>query len=191
MRQIKVFVSIITLALSSVTHAGLGDPILAGSGGHVYLTFTGYEAAYTNTLALHSPITSGDIFVNKTSLPGAIYDLGYFPVGTPLVFSIRVHDTAQTYYSGAPSANPDNVAHAFLDFLPGEVVNVGFEDLWNGGDLDYNDLRFSVSNVRPSVVPEPSTFILMLAAFIAVGWTRRLSRYVRSTTARKPMQKGT
>lgn len=175
MRRIKVMVSIIMLSLSTVTHAGLTESVFVGSSGHVYLTFLGYEAAYTNTLALHSPVRSGNIFINKTSPAGAVYDLGYFPFGTPLVFSIYVHDTSQTYYSGTASNNPDNVAHAFVQFGPDDLADVGFEDLWNGGDRDYNDLRFSVSNIVPNAVPEPTTLVLLLGVVVALVASQFLS----------------
>jgi hypothetical protein len=40
---------------------------------------------------------------------------------------------------------------------------VGFEDLYGGGDLDYNDFMFSLTNVvdPPELVPEPSILMLL------------------------------
>jgi hypothetical protein len=43
---------------------------------------------------------------------------------------------------------------------------VGFEDLLNGGDKDYDDLKISLSNtstsqVPPGAAPLPATFLLV------------------------------
>jgi hypothetical protein len=168
-RTIRSLVAGLALTIGGVCHAGLGDPIYVAEDGNVMVQFLGYEAAYTNTLWLHSPVLSGPIFVNKTTPVGSIFDLGPFPAGTPLVFDIFVHNTGHTYYTGDASANPDNVIHALVDFLCNYLANVGFEDLWNGGDRDYNDLRFSVSNVSATQVPEPSTYALLLAALLALA----------------------
>ena len=175
-RTIRSLVAALVFAMTGVCHAGLGDPIFVAEDGNVTVQFLGYEAAYTNTLWLHSPVLSGPIFVNKTTPVGTVFDLGLFPAGTPLVFDIFVHDTGHTYYTGAASGNPDDVVHALVDFLCNYIANVGFEDLWNGGDLDYNDLRFSVSNVSATQVPEPPVYALLLSALLALAVVRCRSR---------------
>ena len=171
-RTIRSFIAALVFTITGAGHAGLGDPIYVAEDGHVTVQFLGYEAAYTNTLWLHSPVLSGPIFVNKTTPAGTVFDLGLFPAGTPLVFDIFVHNTGHTYYTGDASANPDNVVHALVDFLCEYIANVGFEDLWNGGDLDYNDLRFSVSNVSATQVPEPPVYVLILSAFLVLAFVR-------------------
>ena len=51
---------------------------------------------------------------------------------------------------------------------------VGWEDLPNGGDLDYNDDQYIFVNVS-SAVPEASTWAMMLAGFggLALAGFRR------------------
>jgi hypothetical protein len=175
--------TLVLAAMSTVGHAGLADPIYVQHSGNVTLTYLGYDANYTNTLWLHSPVSSGPIFVNKVTAAGTIFDLGFFPSNTPLEFSIVVTNTGYEFYSGAPASNPDSVAHAMMDFLAPGLVNVGFEDLWDGGDKDYNDLRFSVRNVSPSVnVPEPSTLLLISGGVLSL-LTRRKRVHPRATVA--------
>ena len=53
-----------------------------------------------------------------------------------------------------------------------DLANVGFEDLFNGGDKDYNDLRFSVANVGVSRVPEPSALALVVGGLALAGLSR-------------------
>jgi hypothetical protein len=156
-------------AMSTVGHAGLAEPMYVQNSGNVTLTYLGYDASYTNTLWLHSPVRSGPIFVNKITAAGTTFDLGIFPNNTPLEFSIAVMDTGHAFYSGSPASNPDSVAHAMMDFFAPGMVNIGFEDLWGGGDKDYNDLRFSVLNVSPSAnVPEPSTLLVISGAVLSL-----------------------
>lgn len=182
-RSIKSLLAVLLLLLADLSHAGLADPLFVAENGNVTLTYLGFEAAYTNTLWLYSPTITGPIFVNKTTPPGTQFALGVFSAGTPLIFGIVVDGGGSwfTYVTGAASSNPDGVPHALVDFLPNAIANVGFEDLFNGGDQDYNDLRFSVSNVTiRAEVPEPSSVLLLLAALglaSAARWqVRRRSR---------------
>lgn len=173
-RTVRSWLAALLLGFSVNGHAGLADPIYVASDGPVTLNYLGFEAAYTNTLWLHSPVYTGPIFVNKGPLGtpvGTVFDLGIFPSRTPLVFSIFVHNTGHTFFSGAAASNPDGVGHAWIDSLTPTLINVGFEDLWNGGDKDYNDLRFSVANVTTSI-SEPSALALVLGGLILAGLSR-------------------
>jgi len=172
--SVKSFFAAVMLAFSTCGHAGLADPLFVSSDGHVTLNYLGYEAGYTNTLWLHSPVHSGPIFVNKTTPIGTVFDLGIFPAGTPLTFSIFVHNTGYTFLSGSADSNPDDTAHAWIDYVSYDLANVGFEDLFNGGDKDYNDLRFSVANVGQ--VPEPSALALVFAGLLLAGLSRARAR---------------
>jgi len=173
---VKSFLAALMLTFSTGGHAGLADPLYVSSSGAVTLRYLGFEAAYTNTLWLHSPLHTGPIFVNKTTPIGSVFELGVFPSGTPLTFSIFVHDTGHTFFSGPADSNPDDTAHALIDYVSLDLANVGFEDLFNGGDKDYNDLRFSVANVGLSQVPEPSALALVIGGLALAGLSRARAR---------------
>jgi hypothetical protein len=171
---------------------------LVASGGDVIAQFMGHTAGFTNELYLFDasdlltplPVTgaagvfgTGLIFNNHVSAPGSTVNLGSFAPGTELVFGIFVQNTSEMFYMGAGSRNPDGIAHAAVDNglapqfpdygapIPAGFVGVGFEDLFGGGDLDYDDLGFAFSNVRTSV-PEPMSLSLLALGLAGLGARR-------------------
>ena len=63
--------------------------------------------------------------------------------------------------------------------IPTPGVLVGFEDLFGGGDADFNDFQFVVTNARlvdAASVPEPATLLLFSTGIAAMSkgpWKRR------------------
>jgi hypothetical protein len=109
---------------------------------------------------------------------GQQFSLGSFQAGTELVFKIFVSDIGHTFFNGIAANNPDNVLHAGYSARFGKPVKVGFEDLYGGGDRDFNDLVFSLSNVvigaiPVTAVPEPETYAMLLAGLFAIGALKR------------------
>ncbi|HEY4301316.1 MAG TPA: DUF4114 domain-containing protein [Candidatus Didemnitutus sp.] len=161
-------------ALASV---GKADPVTGGdivaNGGEVYVTFNGSDAGYDNLLFMvNGP--AGTLFEGHVTSVGSTIDVGWFAAGTDLVFGLN-NQMGNTWYTGAASSNSDGVAHAKVDGSVAGTVSVGFEDLPGGGDLDYNDLEFSVSNAR---VPDNAITLLLLGSGLIglVAFGRRLGR---------------
>jgi len=50
---------------------------------------------------------------------------------------------------------------------PGQTF-AGFEDIFGGGDFDYNDLPFTLSNVRGSVLDGGGTTAMLLGSAVVV-----------------------
>lgn len=63
----------------------------------------------------------------------------------PVDLGIFVQNTVQTYFMGSGAVNPDGIAHAKVTDLGGGTFRVGFEDLFGGGDCDFNDNQFRFS----------------------------------------------
>ena len=148
--------------------------LFVATAGEVILTFLSKEAAYSNDLYLQG--TTNAILNNQTAVAGSQYSLGSFQAGAELIFSMLVNNTGLTYFTGEANTNPDSFIHAAYDITSSQTLNIGFEDIFKGGDRDYNDLVFSLTNVsvRPSVspVPEPEivgmlTFGLLMLGFVA------------------------
>jgi len=77
---------------------------------------------------------------------GATLNLGPFDAGSELVFRLLVQQTGDAFYTGPGNRNLDGMVHALIQDVAGQVL-VGFEDMFGGGDFDYDDLVFAFSNV--------------------------------------------
>jgi len=180
----------------SLTSAVSVDPaqLDLATAADVRVYFVSEDAAYHNTLGFNtegSGITSGDpllIFPDATTggdtrtdraplLPGDFVDLGSFEGGTQLDFFLiadgRQRPEGRPVYSTDSSVNPDGIEHVLAFALADSpYLLVGFEDVYAGGDQDFNDVIFAVDigadNVAElSGVPEPAT-VLTLAAFAGI-----------------------
>lgn len=145
-----------------------------GNTGEVVATFLGHTAAYSNDLYFSTDSVNWTwVFNNHSTAPGTTQSLGSFTAGTELFFSIFVNNTGDTFYSGAGSNNADGLVHVATEVM-GDVTHVGFEDLYGGGDLDYDDVRYSFQNI--TAVPEPETWAMMLAGLGMAGLASRRRR---------------
>lgn len=118
-------------------------------------------------------------------LPGDFVDLGTFKSGTQLDFFLIADGASggKTVFSTDRSVNPDGINHvvAFASVLLGSpYLLIGFEDLLNGGDRDFNDVLFAIdiglANVQAlTATPEPGLFAL-LGSFVGLAvWQKRRS----------------
>ena len=164
----------------------IGQQLFA-TGGEVVVQFLGHTAAFTNELYLFDPTDlttplGSSIFTTHHTGVHSRASLGTFAPGTELVFGIYVRNTGHTYFMGPGERNPDGIAHGavsmetapygFLRFAPDGMMGVGFEDLYGGGDRDFDDLGFALSNVQLTHVPEPASLWLLALGLSACGLRR-------------------
>ena len=157
----------------------------------VEFTFVTSEAGHNLILSVATLDSNGSIsgwqeVFKKTGSSVGTFDylidprfLSYTGTGPELTFKLDDQTSGYTYYSGLASNNPDNFAHAvsYYDYYQGQTL-VGFEDLYGGGDKDFDDIVFLVSNVSsvPTPVPEPETYAMLLAGLGIIGMVTRRQR---------------
>ena len=174
------------VAFSGVAAANVNDPhpfkstsadkLYVATAGEVMVTFLSKTAAYSNDLFLQGSTTK--ILNNQTAFEGQIFSLGSFQAGTELAFNIFVNTTGDTFYSGLASNNSDNLIHTAFELNPNNTVTMGFEDLIYGGDKDYDDIVFTLSNVRMTdaavaAVPEAQSYAMLFAGLFMFGAIKR------------------
>jgi len=133
-------------------------------------------AGFTQTLGIYTDLGIGNV---QTVLFGPI-STGGFLTGITASFDPNVPFGWFTDPSGSGPFFSENFTDGGFDHfrtyttpIAGELL-VMTEDLPGGGDNDFVDLVFSVTNAAP--IPEPGTFLLMgtgLIGLIGYSWRKR------------------
>jgi hypothetical protein len=113
---------------------------------------------------------------NTPLVSGDFVDLGTYDAGTLIDFFLIANGAngGSNTYSADASSNPDLLQHVVAFAIPDSpYLLIGFEDLYNGGDQDYNDIVFAVDigslNVAYLANPEPA-FWMMMAVLVLAGF---------------------
>jgi hypothetical protein len=209
--MVRLIALIASTALIALTPAEAAVPVYADVGvpntdtyafekqgdGSLLISFVGAEASFRNRLGVIADGVDLGLGLSRRlsskSTLGATRDYGFVADGASLVFYIDVQQTGLRFFSD-PSLNADGMNHLFAAnyaggdtvgsrvFAAGRYVALGFEDLRDGGDMDYDDARFVVADVWDAEpAPEPATWAMMLAGFAMVGGAARR----RQRSARK------
>ncbi|GEM_PF-1152785 len=129
---------------------------LFSTGGDILVEVLPATAGLESYLHLYS--TSSQRFIATNRQIGTTVNLGGFPVGVELIFGILAG--GNTFLMGPGSRNPDRLTHAKVNFLSPGAALVGFEDLWGGGDGDYDDNIFLFTGgISETQVPEPTAIL--------------------------------
>ncbi len=109
----------------------------------VQIDFISQSAGFNNEFGRALP-TPTQMYFMCHSAPSGIISGGRYAGPLELRFYLKtpaqgVPNVPQTFYTGPAANNPDNYAHARLSQINATTVRVEWEDLWNGGDQDFND----------------------------------------------------
>lgn len=139
---------------SAQTPAGLGGQLYS-LGGEVTIDPLPATAGLKSELWIVSPEERFIAFNERIGSTDPIQDpvtIGPYPAGTELIFEIRVPGQG-TFQIGPGSRNPDGLPHAVVTPDGTNSFIVGFEDLFGGGDRDYDDNMFRFTGSLAPVVP--------------------------------------
>lgn len=157
----------------------LDDPqphfITAYTSGLFGITVEGFSADFTDEVFFTRNGTVFGSFTNQGSTPGTVIDFGTISIGDKISVFGLVHNTGNVFFPGT-DINPDGINH-FISYFDSSGFHVGFEDLYGGGDFDFNDLSFLVNqgdgyaNMAP--IPEPSTYAMLIVGLLMVLYSVR------------------
>lgn len=147
------------------------------AGGDVTVQVYQNDAGFTNLLELCSAVPEQAVAYNyevgKTvTFTAAQLASWGLQSGEELIFCINVLNTGYKWFMGPASRNVDGALHANVVSVGGGVYDVGFEDLYGGGDQDYNDTVFRFSSGVTSTASEPSVALMLLPGLAAIGFAR-------------------
>jgi hypothetical protein len=177
----------------TVSYLGTGD---------VTVTFISSDAAFRSYLVLYTAADlttvltpagtpcggcpTGGIFNSDTTAANTTFVLtqaflqAHFAAGAEMVFAILVDEDINgtidhVYYMGSAGRNGDTKIHDDVTSGGPQLAIVGFEDIFGGGDLDFNDHIFSFFPVKFNT-PNPGGLVLVgvgLIGFALADWKRR------------------
>lgn len=153
----RVHAALIAVAAALVVAApaeaqGVIGGQLSATGGTVDIVVQPATAFFTSRLfLLHPDGTRENISLNTEV--GKHVTVGPFAAGQELVFGITVLNGGPTFLMGPARRNPDGIAHAEVTETGVRTFLVGFEDVSDGGDRDYDDNVFQFTgNLAPMPV---------------------------------------
>lgn len=150
------------LTLSTLTEA---RSLQVASDGEVTAYYVGGSASYDLNMFAY---TGGVSPMPMYDLPEGNLTLGTFSAGDYFGLRTNVADTGDNWWDDK-TGNSDGLEHYFLSSfsLPDgtAALFVGVEDLYGGGDMDYNDQMYVFTNVMVAV-PEPSTYAMLIAGLL-------------------------
>jgi Domain of unknown function (DUF4114) len=141
-----------------VAFPGLGEEVLA-NGEPVEIEILPAQAGCTSDIYLLLPVATVPVRqylgTNREAGKRVVADRS-FSQGEELQFEITVRSSASplcgssTFSSGPGYRNPDGLAHAWVTSQGRTAVTVAFEDVFGGGDWDFNDAVFKVRMATPA-----------------------------------------
>src|SRR5690349_5852889 len=153
--------------------------------GDIVAYFFHSDASYTNEISmLVNGVPTGNVGLNNhTSAYGATLNLGSVNAGDTLVYELLILDPnfVGPWYSDKSMNIDHHFNHVYSTAWGGDTIipagtYIGFEDLFGGGDKDYNDEEFVIrfvpapdKDVIGDPVPEPSALALIGVALLSLA----------------------
>jgi Big-like domain-containing protein len=141
-----------TSASAQAPPAGLGDQLFS-TGGEITVEVLPSTAGLLSELRLYNADGTFTPLATNREV-GRVVTLPARPRDEELVFGIFIAARNHTFKIGPGERNPDGLVHARVQTTGERQFDVGFEDLINGGDRDYDDNVFRFrGGLAPNRVP--------------------------------------
>lgn len=165
LRTNVIFGLVVLIALGSIV--GCAGAMSFPYDADVTVTYLGGDAGNDNEFGISSP-TMTYLGMGHSTPVNTVFNAGTLPSNTDLILYIR--SSEGTFYSEGTSA--DGYEHAKITDNGDGSYTIGFEDLKNLGDKDFNDIIVKVTATETTIpVPEfptPAIVIGLLFAIIGV-----------------------
>lgn len=176
MKSLLFYIAVAILGIT-VNVAANAMKFVVADDGPVNAYFAGGSASYTSYMStIIGGVTRFEGFNNQTSDIGDFRSYGEHKAGTNVEAVLYNLSTNDIWYSDI-SKNSDGFNHVFASQfnLPGggSAVFVGFEDIRGLGDRDFNDNSMIFTNIEIAPIPEPSTYLMLLAGLMLVYLSRK------------------
>lgn len=174
MRKILFYIAVAVLGITVnvAANAATSYKFEVTENGNVWATVAPSSADFSNKLYLVVNGEKSEMFVDNQSSIWSKINFGYFEKGDKVSFAAEVTNTGDIWWDNSLK-NSDFMPHMqTLTTVERDYVFTGFEDMKFGGDMDFNDIGAYWTNVSVSPVPEPSTYLMLLAGLLLVYLSR-------------------
>lgn len=135
------------------------DTVLGGTivsaGDDLEVEILGSNADFDSEIRLRISTTASSEtrIIGTNRQTGKIVHLGRIAPGVLLQFEIFVPGTGDSFVMGEGVGNPDGLPHAIVESLSPARTKVSFEDIFGGGDGDFDDAIIEIRSIPLIFIP--------------------------------------